>query len=755
MNTLKKTSLIGLITLLSACGGGGGDSTPTPAEPAKTISGKPAKGILINALVTAFPITNGLVDGASPLGSASTDSNGDYSIELPNTYSGGPILIRAFNDPMNPTFMRCDIPSGCDNGINFGDDYEITDPDFALDAIINGASGSSVTVNPTPLTNLGAALALDELSSLGTINDFTVSEAIANSNSQIADLFGITGQLTAVATIDLTDSTELASALASSDDELIEYATINAAIIAATMDDDASSVEEALASFVDDFIANGGIASNTSDDSETSFEDIYSFAQSVLQAVADSDLNDEIDANDFTGLDNLFAVNEADASDDPVDAYDAGTSSPTANAATMTQVKAFVSDLRDLTTAISGSQISTGESIEELADNFTVQLRAAEMASGDDLEAILSALGAFGNAIEETYDAYTEDDTLTSYTANNDIDVGIVNQNDTLTLSVDQLFEGVVLDLRASIASSLSETETGDDPELVNSGSIEFSGTASLIFDLSGSATITDNLSLTINPNSGIAIGASSYEETFTFEYLANSITEDYTGTISVGGLNITIDATIEQLTGDDPITFEGLFDIGLAASLSEYTESFQEQFSDTFNWSDSYEEDISLTDANVELHGSFTSASGEHFSAIIASDFDLIINLSETNGDVDSIESTLSNSGFNVFFNANLAGITDTVSFIFSAYQMGEDSGEIAVDISYPGHQIYIDALGDDSDDSGSLSIENQDGVTITIEENNGSISGAITIDEIPYATIEDGDIPLIRYDDGTFESL
>jgi hypothetical protein len=55
--------------------------------------------------------------------------------------------------------------------------------------------------NIVNVTSQSAALAEEQLASLGyldrPINDFTVNQAIADSNSQIADLFAINGDLTA------------------------------------------------------------------------------------------------------------------------------------------------------------------------------------------------------------------------------------------------------------------------------------------------------------------------------------------------------------------------------------------------------------------------------------------------------------------------------------------------------------------------------------------------------------------------------
>ena len=239
----KKYILLFLIAAMSGCSGSGsgGNSTSTTPNTASDLSGTTDKGIITGGTVTAYPVLNGIVDKLNPLGSDTTDANGVYAISLLDSYNGEPLMIEITTD--GSAMMKCDLPSGCgdsDSGpIAFGDDYPLIDDSFSLQAMIPSAPSSSLSVNITPLTNIAAALAQDMLS-----GDFDAVK-IAQANSQVADRFGITGDLTQFEVIDVTDPIKVAAA----SDAVVEYAAISAAIVAAVQKDNPGfKIDEAIKS---------------------------------------------------------------------------------------------------------------------------------------------------------------------------------------------------------------------------------------------------------------------------------------------------------------------------------------------------------------------------------------------------------------------------------------------------------------------------------------------------------------------------
>ena len=76
---------------LAACGGGGGGSSSSGGGAPSTVSvaGVASKGLLRNAVVTAYAVINGAKGAA--LGSTTTDANGRYT--LTGLLSGALVLL--------------------------------------------------------------------------------------------------------------------------------------------------------------------------------------------------------------------------------------------------------------------------------------------------------------------------------------------------------------------------------------------------------------------------------------------------------------------------------------------------------------------------------------------------------------------------------------------------------------------------------------------------------------------------------------
>jgi len=401
---------------LSACGGSSSSSSPSVAA-ASTVSGTASKGIIVGGLVSAYLFDASGNPETTAVATAITDENGDYALQVPAAHNGKPLYI-VIDDNDGAAIMKCDIAGGCDNdgdGVidaEFGADLDLAADELTMSAVLP-ESAASVSVNITPLTTVAAEVAKVAIL-LDPENDFNVQEAISNANSQVAERFGLSGDVTKFEIVDLTDPEEVASTLGSLEgDEAVQYAAINAAIISAVQSDAATevSIDAAIANFAAEYVDNG-LTTNSDDAALTDLGDILEDAQEVLAEVSDdiealdgdfSDATASLDALETTVEEEQTVADDATVSD----TGDQGTASPTAGATNLAKVKAFVEELRELGTAIDSSLVKNtdGESqgsVEAILDNFDIQADAADLASGDDVEKSIEGLGLAIEAMVES-----------------------------------------------------------------------------------------------------------------------------------------------------------------------------------------------------------------------------------------------------------------------------------------------------------------------------------------------------------------
>jgi hypothetical protein len=117
----------------------------------------------------------------------------------------------------------------------------------------------------------------------------------------------------------------------------------------------------------------------------------------------------------------------------------------------------------------------------------------------------------------------------------------------------------------------------------------------------------------------------------------------------------------------------------------------------------------------------------------------------------------------FAATLNTDIIGIGDEsgVDISIAGEKLDIDTFEVLGNLSYAGRSFDISAVTFDIerlDDINALTVSNQDGVVIdVVKDSEGNITGTISKDGEEFATIEEdvGDFLLIRYSDGTFESL
>ncbi len=469
-----------LVVFLAACGGGGGGGStpaaiiPPPPDPVG-LSGAAIKGVVADGVVAAHEIDSSGVAVTTALDTTTTDQNGDYSLTLPSSFSGGPLLLRLTANDTGTTTMKCDVAAGCGDAA-FGEIF-VVPSNFELSAVLGDSSaGDEVTANLTALTTLAAKHAASKSGGLTTEN---IEAAI----TQIADNFGLTGDINQFTPVDLTDPDDVAAA----DSDAILNALYSAGILAALLDD-GRDVADGLNNLAQEFADNDGnlIVNDTGFDSVViSLLEILEGAQAVI---------DIIDVGDATIAANI-ALALLDAVATTPGEFSNGEPSPNVGATKLNKAKAMVNDVRTIGAATTVAAVETG------AVAFQDQIRMAGDLIDQDttdtvevLENVLTAMGATFDSLD--FAALTLPFTQT-YT-----ELGGVALGFELSAEVTETSDQVVLTLVVD-----------DD---VNGVDVAVSGTATL---------------------SGAIADLTSENPTF-----LDGLTIDVTGSAGKGGLSLTID---------------------------------------------------------------------------------------------------------------------------------------------------------------------------------------------------------------------
>ncbi|MCG8669983.1 MAG: hypothetical protein MI867_11260 [Pseudomonadales bacterium] len=708
---LLSTSIAVILATSLGCGGGGGGSSndDDDDDPSTTLSGTASKGIIQLGLVTAYELDSTGTQVRS-VGSDTTDSSGDYSIALSSDYAGGPIqlVITATTD----TRMTCDALDGCNGGSDaFGADITLPDG-FTMNAIVPPQSGGSVSTQITPLSHMAAARAL----AADTVNE----EAVDNAISEINQLVGVNILTTDI--VDITDPTALASA----SDDAKQFALFGAGIADIVLNE-GSGVNEQLEALADSF-EDGQFQG---DDDIT----ITTILNSVNEATTDAGNNDDINTALEDAIEDVERVIEIVNTQVEGGNYNPEPGS-NAGATEVAQVKALISDTRTFLDTIV-------ENYESPIDAFDIDLRAAEEVLSEDSTAVIDIAGeALNQALDDLGErGITLGDELenpgtyeTSILNDSDQSIGTVTSafsadtngiaitfNGTLDADGDTTVSITNLRLLISFSDDDLSVDESDTVTSVVVGTEEALTLTGTVANNAGTSVTFNDVAVTVTSSSGSTVepGNTSSEET---------TTDNITG-VSFNG-----DVTIQA----DGASFNGDLETELVA-FSEGVEA---------------EEDASI--AGVGISGTFTSDTGSFeadASVTIdnAADIDVFTYLEEDAETENEFVEAL------VILSTELdTPDLDEANVVVTFDRTGLEEGELTVDIISGGETYTIEANNEDEEETVTLS--NPDGVTIEVElEDEDDISGAAFVGDTQVGTIEttDNDVTLIRYNDGTFESL
>ncbi|WLQ13338.1 hypothetical protein O5O45_26805 [Hahella aquimaris] len=726
-----------LAVALTACGGGGGGGDDDDDDDSVTLSGAASKGIIIGGLVRAYPVINGEADTSNILGQATTGSDGTYNLTIDSGYSG-PVVVRV--TPTTGTLMRCDLSGGCGSGVDFGQDYALTDSGFALNAVVPSGS-SNISVNITVLTDVATQVALQDITMGGITSAAEIQAAVTAANSKVANRFGVAGDLTKIAVVDITNPTAVAAAGQGG----IKYNTLSAAIVQAVQGDSPGlSIEQAVAAFAEDF-ADGGIADTAdSDGVGTTLEEILESTLEILNAAVAADESGDLDLD---GLITIIAAEESDAQNNGSSEESQGEASDTANATELAQAKAMVQAIRNLGTGM----LLSSEDRSALED-FAGQIEAATFASEDNTAEVVNVMTVALEQIAMSYMAYAEDGSLDGSPI---VDVSV--NSDEVTFSVDTTIEGVAVSLTATDASVV---EVGDEVETPTTGGTNTTQEISVevSFSINGSVA-SSSVSLTINDGSRAEVMASfssNEDETTNGDVTTTELEESF----NVNDMDLSLSVTLSEVGVTDPVSFTGSMDVQLSSFTADISETDTETSS---SYEEIWTEVFTAGTLGMTLAGEFSNTTGEAFSGSLSINADatgltLTCEGSETNGSfsencTDESEDGYVDVNIGLAFMAEINGVSDAVSVTLSAERTGLESGQVGVSLSYDG--ITLEASLDS--EAETLTVTNQDGVTLSVEEGeDGKATGSITNNGTQYATISEvSGVVLVRFSDGDFESF
>jgi hypothetical protein len=738
---------------LVACGSDNKGSSAAPT----TVAGASSKGIIIGGTVNAYPITNiGTVDKEISLAEpATTAEDGSYSLTLNSNYVPGTAIYVEITAG-DGTLMRCDLAKCGEK--NFGEDYTLASG-FTMSATLPQASGSSVAVNITPITDIAAKLTLKKV-----VSGANPSAAAAGSNAQVAGRLGIIGGLIDQPIVDITSATAVNGASQAA----LEYNLKSAAAVSAALKaSSVPSLEEAVANFVNQFSSVGIADREETNSDDVSLEELLEEALALLETVKTVEGVDE-NSSGVSSSSTSLTTAESTAQSSSNTSQSQGDVPEDVGSEGLVASKAFVKQVRNLASA---SVVSAKQ------EAFAEQIDLASEAVSADSDVVAEALGLGFHAIVGAYELYQDapDEDKPSSIEVNGITVAISEAAGTVTLSVDDTVTmaetEVALKLNAADSSAINE----DENESQDNGtrSVSETGNATAALTVSGSAAST---AVSITINEGSFSGALSYHnqktETETFPP-GGGYSDTWDDEFTVTDIDAKLNITLAQLNSDNNVGFTG----NMALKLGELKGT--EEGSDTnsysyFTWEDNsnqeqYTETLMLDGFEISLSGEFSDDLGNAISASLAANID---NFKETcnqessyssqNGgsysyecDLNETETDYAMASLSIAFNLDIDGVNDDVKVEFNASRTGLETGDGTLNLSYGGKQLNLAYQG-----GNSVTLSNHNGVTMTLTEtevdDETSLTGDIKQGGSAFATIsDDSGTVVIRYNDGSFETI
>lgn len=672
------------------------------------VGGGAIKGVVRNGLVTAFL-------GATAIGSGTTNAAGRYAIDVDPSAVGETVVVEVRGRPASDsvrTTMVCDVPTaagGC-SGAAFGSEV-LVDESFVMSTVIPELGSTSVNAPVTPVTHAARQRA-QALAGTGAVTAAQARQALG----ELANIFaGIDPET--VEAIDLTD----ADAVANATPEELAYTAFVSGLLRRSPADAAAAAGNLAAE-----LADGQLSADALDQ---------------LADDARTQLSEAAGRNDATG--SFTSMNNRAANARAGDGTVTAEADPDRGSPAVARAKAAIANLRNL-----------GNSIDQLGTPgaaFAAEIQAVEAALDDfDLDLQLAPIGQLLNAAEAFYSesdgtsgSQTVDGVVITLTAGGD------NADDSVTI-VGTHTNGAVFDLAASFPGDV-EADTRQTLAVLTDGT--FDGAAQSAGEPEISLEIIAG-DLTVTKQAAEAIGSGEVEaDDF------DSAVLDFSG-----GLTITLtDGSGQALSAVGEITL-ALLNCTNCARETEQTQA------PTKVVIDEEPQDEPLPPVNVtEFSFSGALAGADTADAV---DFSFSLTQTETSArnydaNMDLSASNVPDAALAISSSAILGDLDAALTLSLAVVGFDEVNQDLTLSanllLELNGSTLRIVAVNDADDGTvDEVTITNTAGVVINItglsDTSGDGPVGTISVDDDEnVATIEETDngLLLIRYADGTFESL
>ena len=375
MDKFKRLALAVAVSsglVVTGCGGGGSSSpsagTP-PGGDASVVSGSAVKGVMKNAVVTAYELDDSGERLDTPVGTTTTDNEGQYRIELNDNYEGGLVEIEITVN--SETRMVCDASACGTKGA------DVTLPgDFKLNAIGKAsAPGSAVSVPVTAWSTMAAKRAKTLVA-----GGKSVADAARQAKAEVSQVAGFDIENTVAR--DVNDLTGASAAEA-------QAAVMNAAV-AELVFSGGENVAATLDSF-SDALNDGSI---NSEDTFTATS-LSSAVKTVVETTDGLDDETQESLNNQTAQFDAAGDNLAPSYDEELDLEEGAT-----QADKIAAFQSFVSQFR-----------SWAGSIDETAAALQDETSAVSIALDADAETvsdIFAQAGVTGDLVSKVLDAFSQ-----------------------------------------------------------------------------------------------------------------------------------------------------------------------------------------------------------------------------------------------------------------------------------------------------------------------------------------------------------
>lgn len=756
--SFKNNTILIICFLVSSCGGGNSETSNTTVDSLSEtnlttqVAGTAVKGIVKNGTVSAYGAINGKKD-ITPLATGITDDQGNYSLTI-NNYNG-PLVIEISAN--SNTTMVCDIIEGCDDKA-FGEELGLTD-DFSLKAVVPiSQSDKTITANITAITTLASVYAESH-------DDLNI-DVVSDVNSQVATLLNITGKITEIDIIDITDLEAMKTAVG----ETKEIAILNSALLSATLKNKTNNItsSEALKLLSDEFASQEGqiINHETIDSGRVALSDVYDKAIEMINHSYYEDIN-------FETLRPTLQMTLASA-EEKADLLTNAMPKAPADKSIVQAAKNMVETIRKF-----GLE-STYENAVELSIAEQIEL-ATSLSSHQELNALSAAIETasriFGAANGANMDALESDDfALSSYSfdhAGNTVPVSITEIDNGYQYRINTPIVvqapnniAVNLDLIAQISMDKNEQYISalDSNEIptINSEyldlSLKLSGTLSSPLH---EATINDgNINISIYENN------SEFSDTDPFDFGLEYFDQDE-ATDNTCLLDVLINLIINQTNTTNPVTFSGLLSLdpirlGFCSENNNLVVIESDDELKGFTLSGEFEQDSNSVKAI--FHASLEAETWDDIS-----NFDSLSDIFSNTSNIDAFDEVEINTGdefyqdsIGIALEFEKTAISDITGLSISTAYDENSSVMFSMDIALDSSSLDFDLTN--LEDNPQLTVTDHNGSKLQITEDCIEISdscetiGNIKVNNEIAATISfdrEKEFYIIEYKDNSFEVL